>query len=143
MTSASEYVVIGKERTIICGERINPTGRKKLREAILGDRLDELVLEAVLQEQAGADVLDVNVGVPGIDEPAVMEHLVRDIQEVVRLPLQIDSSDPEALERACRVYNGKPLINSVNGKKEVMDESAEGGAVFEKQGDQWLLVEID
>ncbi len=121
VTSASEYVVIGKGRTIICGERINPTGRKKLREAILGDRLDELVLEAILQEQAGADVLDVNVGVPGIDEPAVMEHLVRDIQEVVRLPLQIDSSDPEALERACRVYNGKPLINSVNGKREVME----------------------
>lgn len=120
ITSGSDCVEIGK-RVIICGERLNPTGKKKLKEALLNRRYDEVILEAIHQEQAGADVLDVNVGLPGIDEASVMVHVIKSVQEVIRLPLQIDSSDPEVLEKACRIYNGKPLINSVNGKREVME----------------------
>lgn len=73
------------------------------------------------QEQAGACVLDVNVGLPGIDEPKVMKHVIKLLQEVIQLPLQIDSSNFQAIEEACRYYNGKPLINSVNGKDETME----------------------
>jgi len=120
ITSGSDCVTLG-DRVIVCGERLNPTGKKKLKEALLHQRYDEVILEAIHQEQSGADVLDVNVGVPGIDEIATMVKVVRSVQEVIRLPLQIDSSNPEVLEAACRIYNGKPLINSVNGKKEVMD----------------------
>ena len=120
ITSGSQCVTLG-DHVVICGERLNPTGKKKLKEALLHKRYDEVLLEAIAQEQAGADVLDVNVGIPGIDEAAVMVQVVRNIQEIIRLPLQIDSSDPEVLEKACRIYNGKPLINSVNGKKEVME----------------------
>ncbi len=120
ISSGSVSVTLG-ERIAICGERLNPTGRKLLRQAILEKRYDVLLLEAASQEQSGAHVLDVNVGVPGIDEPAVMAKVVKSLQEVIRLPLQIDSSNPEALEKACRIYNGKPLINSVNGKREVME----------------------
>ena len=120
ITSGSECVTLG-DRVVICGERLNPTGKKKLKEALLQHRYDEVLLEAIHQEQVGAHVLDVNVGLPGIDETAVMVHVIHSIQEVIRLPLQIDSSSPEVLEKACRIYNGKPLINSVNGKEEVME----------------------
>lgn len=120
ITSGSDCVTLG-DRVIICGERLNPTGKKKLKEALLHQRYEEVLHEAIHQEQAGADVLDVNVGLPGIDEAAVMVKVIRSIQEIIRLPLQIDSSSPEVLEKACRIYNGKPLINSVNGKKEVME----------------------
>ncbi|MCB6425372.1 dihydropteroate synthase, partial [Acidaminococcus intestini] len=85
------------------------------------ERYDELVSEAIKQDEAGADVLDVNVGLPGIDEPETMKHVVKLLQEVITLPLQIDSSNARAIELACRYYNGKPLINSVNGKDEVME----------------------
>ncbi len=139
ITSGSLCVTIG-ERVTVCGERLNPTGKKKLKEALLHERYDEVVLEAISQEQAGADVLDVNVGIPGIDEASVMMQVVRKVQELVHLPLQIDSSDPEVLEKACRIYNGKPLINSVNGKREVMD------AVFpivKKYGGVVLCLTID
>lgn len=108
-------------RTVVCGERLNPTGKKKLKEALAGHRLDEVFSEAIAQEKSGAHVLDVNVGVPGIDEVRTMTEVIRGLQEIIRLPLQIDSSDPEVLESACRIYNGKPLINSVNGKQSVMD----------------------
>ncbi|MEG0365724.1 MAG: dihydropteroate synthase, partial [Coprobacillus sp.] len=104
-----------------CGERLNPTGKKKLKEALKEKRYDECVKEAIKQQVAGADVLDVNVGLPGIDEPETMKTVIQLLQEVINLPLQIDSSSPEAIEKACRYYNGKPLINSVNGKDEVMD----------------------
>lgn len=91
---------------------------------MLEERYDELVVEAVKQVEAGAEVLDVNVGLPGIDEPETMKRVVRLLQEVVTLPLQIDSSEANAIENACRYYNGKPLINSVNGKDEVMEKSS-------------------
>ncbi len=117
---STDCVRIG-ERTVVCGERLNPTGKKKLKEALANHRLDEVFSEAIAQEKAGAHVLDVNVGVPGIDEARTMTEVIRGLQEIIRLPLQIDSSDPEVLERACRIYNGKPLINSVNGKKSVME----------------------
>lgn len=120
VTSGTRHVRIG-ERAVICGERLNPTGKKKLKEALLTHRLDDVFAEAISQEKAGAHVLDVNVGVPGIDESELMVEVVRGLQEIIQLPLQIDSSDPGVLEKACRIYNGKPLINSVNGKKEVMD----------------------
>ncbi|MEI8199727.1 MAG: homocysteine S-methyltransferase family protein [Eubacteriales bacterium] len=120
ITSGSRCVTLG-DRVVICGERLNPTGKKKLREALLHQRYEEVLHEAIYQEQAGADVLDVNVGLPGIDEAAVMSKVIRLIQEIIQLPLQIDSSSPAVLEKACRIYNGKPLINSVNGKKEVME----------------------
>ena len=110
-----------KNRVIRCGERLNPTGKKKMKLALQEGRLYDIVDEGIAQVEAGADVLDVNVGVPGIDETAVMTELITNLQEVIDLPLQIDSSNPETLEKACRIYNGIPLINSVNGKKEVMD----------------------
>ena len=106
---------------VVCGERLNPTGKKKLKLALKEERYDELVVEAIKQDQAGAHVLDVNVGLPGIDEVATMKHVIKLLQEVISLPLQIDSSIPEAIEQACRYYNGKPLINSVNGKDETME----------------------
>lgn len=110
-----------RNRVIRCGERLNPTGKKKMKLALQEGRLYDIVDEGIAQVEAGADVLDVNVGVPGIDETAVMTELITDLQEVIDLPLQIDSSNPDTLEKACRIYNGIPLINSVNGKKEVMD----------------------
>lgn len=106
---------------VVCGERLNPTGKKKLKAALKEERYDELIVEAIKQEQAGAHVLDVNVGLPGTDEPKVMRHVIKLLQEVIQLPLQIDSSNFKAIEEACRYYNGKPLINSVNGKDETME----------------------
>ncbi len=105
---------------VLIGERINPTGKKKLKEALRSGDVDYILGEAVAQEQAGAHVLDVNVGLPELDEPSVLARTVREIQAVTALPLQIDTSDPSAMEAAMRVYNGKPLVNSVNGKEEVM-----------------------
>ncbi|MBO4901246.1 MAG: homocysteine S-methyltransferase family protein [Lachnospiraceae bacterium] len=106
---------------IVCGERLNPTGKKKMQKALLENRLDEVIAEGIRQEDAGAEVLDVNVGLPGIDEAKMMEKLVPMLQEVISLPLQLDSSSAEALEKACRIYNGRPLINSVNAKPAVME----------------------
>lgn len=102
-----------------CGT--TPEFIQKLKAALKEERYDELVVEAIKQEQAGAHVLDVNVGLPGIDEPKVMKHVIKLLQEVIQLPLQIDSSNFQAIEEACRYYNGKPLINSVNGKDETME----------------------
>lgn len=99
----------------VVGERINPTGKKRFKQALIQGDMDYPLLQAVAQEDAGADLLDVNVGVPQIDEPAVMENLVRRLQGVCALPLVLDSSDPEALARALRAYHGVALINSVNG----------------------------
>lgn len=120
VSSQTQTVTFGN-RVIVCGERLNPTGKKKMKQALIEERYDELVVEAVRQEEAGAQVLDVNVGLPGIDEPETMKRVIRLLQEVITLPLQIDSSNAEAIEKACRYYNGKPLINSVNGKDEVME----------------------
>ena len=104
----------------ICGERLNPTGKPRLREAIRAGREDVLIAEAIRQEEAGADLLDLNLGVPGIDEPAAMRRAVEAVQESCALPLQLDSSDAAALEAGARYYNGIPLLNSVNGEEEVM-----------------------
>ena len=119
-TSASQTVFINKQVAVI-GERINPTGKKKLKEAIVEQRMDYILREAIDQAEAGANILDVNMGLPKIDEAAMLAKAVKAIQSVVNLPLQIDSADPAAIEAACRVYNGKAIINSVNGKQSVMD----------------------
>ena len=116
--SATQRLVIEDVR--ICGERLNPTGKKALKEALLAENYDYLVSEAIRQQDAGADLLDLNVGIPKIDEPAVMRRAVTAVQEYVDLPLQIDSSSPAAIEAGVRYYNGVPLVNSVNGEEEVM-----------------------
>ncbi len=119
VTSSTRLVNIDGAR--ICGERLNPTGKKKLKEALLKGDMDYLAREAISQEEAGAELLDLNVGVPGLDEPAVMERAALCVQEATDLPLQIDSSDPAAIEAGVRSYAGVPLINSVNGEGKVMD----------------------
>ncbi|MCQ2546226.1 MAG: homocysteine S-methyltransferase family protein [Clostridia bacterium] len=105
----------------VIGERLNPTGKKKLKNALLNGDYDYVIAQAISQQEAGAEILDVNVGVPGLDEAAAMPALVKRLQAVTDLPLQIDSSNPEAIEAALRVYNGKAIVNSVNGDEEVMD----------------------
>lgn len=122
-TIVSSYggaVVIG-DKPVIVGERINPTGKKKLKQALKDHDLDYILKEAILQQDNGAHILDVNVGLPDIDEPVVMTEVIREIQSVTSLPLQIDTVDEVAMEAAMRVYNGKPMVNSVNGKQEIMD----------------------
>ena len=101
----------------VIGERINPTGKKRMKQALLDMDFDYLRSEAIAQTDADADILDVNVGTPGIDEAAVLPQAVQAIMEVTDLPLQLDSSDPAALEAALRIYPGKPIVNSVNGKE--------------------------
>ncbi|HJA69986.1 MAG TPA: homocysteine S-methyltransferase family protein [Candidatus Lachnoclostridium stercoravium] len=120
VTSWSHSIEIGKDPVII-GERINPTGKSKLKQALREKNLDYLIQEGVVQQDNGAHILDVNVGLPEIDESEMMEKVVKELQSVLDLPLQIDTSDVQAMERAMRVYNGKPLVNSVNGKEEVME----------------------
>ena len=117
VTSFADCVRIGKKPVII-GERINPTGKKKLQQALRDNNIDYILTEALKQEEAGAHILDVNVGLPEIDEPVMMENVILKLQSVTNLPLQIDTTDIEALERGMRIYNGKPMINSVNGKEE-------------------------
>ena len=123
LCSAQEAVVlpVGVPRIAVIGERINPTGKPKLKAALRAGDLDYLVGEAVSQQECGADVLDVNVGLPELDEPAVLTAAVDKLAATVTLPLVIDSSDPVAVEAAVRGYAGKPLINSVNGKRENLD----------------------
>ena len=105
----------------VVGERINHTGKKRLQQALRdGDSADPCA-QAVAQAEAGAQVLDVNAGLPGIDEAATLEQLVKDLQAITDLPLQLDSSNPEALSRALRIYNGKPIVNSVNGEQKTLD----------------------
>ncbi len=105
----------------VVGERINPTGKKRLQQALRDGDMAYACAQAVQQAEAGAELLDVNAGLPGIDEAATLERLVTELQAVTDLPLQLDSSDPAALARALRVYNGKPIVNSVNGEQRVLD----------------------
>lgn len=105
----------------IIGERINPTGKKRFKQALKEHDMDYILREAITQQDNGAHILDVNVGLPDIDEPALMEEAVQEIQSVVNLPLQIDTVDIQAMERALRIYNGKAMVNSVSGKQESMD----------------------
>lgn len=117
--SGTRTVLLDMPRII--GERINPTGKKRMQQALLNADFDYLRGEAIAQTDAGADILDVNVGTPGIDEAAVLPQAVQAILEVTDLPLQLDSSDPAALEAALRIYPGKPIVNSVNGKAESLE----------------------
>ena len=105
----------------IIGERINPTGKKRFKQALKEHDLDYILREGITQQDNGAHILDVNVGLPDIDEPALMKEVIQELQSVVNLPLQIDTVDTEAMENALRVYNGKAMVNSVSGKQESMD----------------------
>ena len=105
----------------IIGERVNPTGKKRFQQALLEQDLDYILDVAVAQEDAGAHILDVNVGHPGVNEAEMLPRVVKKIQSAVSLPLQLDSSDPAALEAGLRVYNGKAIVNSVNGEQEVLE----------------------
>ena len=120
VTSFSQAVEIGP-RCVLIGERINPTGKKRFQQALRDNDIPYILQEGLNQEDAGADILDVNVGLPEIDEPQMMQTVVTRLQGVTGLPLQIDTTDTEALERALRYYNGKAMVNSVNGKQEVIE----------------------
>ena len=121
VSSGTTVVELKSHGGLIVGERINPTGKKLLKEAYLRGDTAYVLREAVKQTDAGAEILDVNCGVPGIDEAATLERTVETVQSVVTCPIQIDTADPVALERALKCVNGKPLVNSVNGKRESMD----------------------
>ncbi|AUN17673.1 homocysteine methyltransferase [Clostridium botulinum] len=105
----------------IIGERINPTGKKLFKEALRNNDIDYILKEAIAQVESGADILDVNVGLPEIDEEETMKKVIREIQSIIDTPLQIDSNNPKVIEKALRVYNGKAIVNSVNGEEEVLD----------------------
>lgn len=117
--SASKTVVIDRPRII--GERINPTGKKRFKEALLANDIDYILGQAIEQTHGGAEILDVNVGLPGIDEGAMMTRALKAIQGVTDAPLQLDSTDPSVLEKALRVYNGKAVVNSVNGEEKSLE----------------------
>ena len=119
ISSFCKAVEIGKSPVLI-GERINPTGKSKFKQALRDHNLEYILREGVTQQDHGAHVLDVNVGLPEIDEKAMLVEVVRELQSIVELPLQMDTTNIEAMEAALRVYNGKALINSVNGKQESM-----------------------
>lgn len=119
VTSGIQWVEFGKQPVII-GERINPTGKPKFKQALRDHDIPYVLREGIAQQDAGAHVLDVNVGLPEIDEPALMCQVVEELQAVSSLPLQIDTSDPVTMERAMRRYNGKPLVNSVTAKASSM-----------------------
>ncbi len=120
MVSSYTHAVRIGETPLIVGERINPTGKKRFKEALKNDEISYILGEGIAQQDAGAQLLDVNVGMPGIDEPAMLVKAVTRLQAVIDLPLQIDTSHVDAMEQALRRYNGKPLINSVSGKEESM-----------------------
>ncbi|MBY6950574.1 homocysteine S-methyltransferase family protein [Clostridium botulinum] len=105
----------------IIGERINPTGKKLFKEALRNNDTDYILKEAISQVECGADILDVNVGLPEINEEETMKKVIKEIQSIIDTPLQIDSNNPKVIEKALRVYNGKAIVNSVNGEKEVLD----------------------
>lgn len=120
VSSFSQTVEIGGAPVII-GERINPTGKSKFKQALRDNNIEYILSEGLVQEDKGAHILDVNVGLPEIDEPAMMERVVTGLQSILALPLQIDTSDAAAMERGMRLYNGKPMLNSVSGKAESME----------------------
>ena len=121
LISSYTHAVRFSDGPVLIGERINPTGKKRFKQALKENDIGYVLKEGIAQQDAGAAVLDVNVGMPGIDEPALLETVVCELQSVIDLPLQIDTSNSEAMARSLRRYNGKALINSVNGKQEVMD----------------------
>lgn len=123
-TVVSSYgaAVVLDDCPVVIGERINPTGKKRLKQALKEQDFDYILKEGIRQQELGAQILDVNVGLPDIDEMAMMREAVSRLQSITSLPLQIDTVDPEALESAMRIYNGKPMVNSVSGKQESMDQ---------------------
>lgn len=120
VVSSYTHAVYFDKKPVIIGERINPTGKKRFKQALLENDIGYILSEGLSEQENGAHILDVNVGMPGIDESAMLEKAVFELQSVLDLPLQIDTSDIMAMEKAMRLYNGKPMINSVNGKKESM-----------------------
>ena len=121
VSSYGQSVFLGTGSKII-GERINPTGKKRFKQALKEHDLDYILREGITQQDNGAHILDVNVGLPDIDEPALMKEVVQELQSITSLPLQIDTVDVEAMEGALRIYNGKAMVNSVSGKQESMDK---------------------
>ena len=119
--SSSKVVKFGKKFVVI-GERLNPTGKKLLQKALREKNIDYLLKEAIKQQDQEADILDLNTGLPDIDEVEILTRALTEIQGIINLPIQIDSSNYEALESAARIYNGKPLLNSVNGKSESLEK---------------------
>lgn len=119
VTSPSKVIEIDEVRVI--GERINPTGKKRFKTAILENNMDYILKQAIEQIEVGAEILDVNVGLPEIDEEELMESTIKELQSIIDVPLQIDSAKKNVIERALRVYNGKPIVNSVNGEDKILD----------------------
>ena len=122
LISSYTHAVEFDKNPVLIGERINPTGKKRFKEALRNNDIDYILREGITQEEKGAHVLDVNVGLPEIDEVEMIKNVTFELQSVTDLPLQIDTTDVTAMEAALRLYNGKPMINSVNGKEEVMHE---------------------
>jgi 5-methyltetrahydrofolate--homocysteine methyltransferase len=123
ISSAAKEVIIGDSRpTVLIGERINPSGKKKMSEALQSGNLDILCQEATAQAEAGADIIDINVNAMGVDEVTMLPRVVRLVMETVDVPLCLDSPNPEALEAGLKVYKGKPLINSVTGEERSMEQ---------------------
>lgn len=122
VSSKSQTVEIHRQKpTVIIGERINPTGRKVMQKALQAGDFDIVRKDAVAQVEAGAKILDVNAGVPGADEPALLQEILTTVMEVTDVPLCIDTADPEALRAALKLYEGKALINSVNGEERSLE----------------------
>lgn len=116
----SGNTVVTVDHVTVIGERINPTGKKRLKQALLDEDFDYILSQAIEQIDAGAEILDVNVGVPSLDDVKMLPLVIKKLQSITGLPLQIDSGNPEAIEAALRVYNGKAIVNSVNGEEKVM-----------------------
>lgn len=123
VSSASMEVSIGDNRpTVLIGERINPSGKKKLSEALKKGNFDIVRKEAIAQVEAGADILDVNVATPGVDEVAMLPRAIETVMDAVNVPLCIDINDPAALREALKIYTGKPIVNSVSGEQKSLNE---------------------
>lgn len=122
MVSSYTHAVKFDKSPVLIGERINPTGKKRFKQALLEDDMDYILNEGINQQEKGVHILDVNVGIPDIDEEKILKNAVCELQAVINLPLQIDTADISAMETALRCYNGKAMINSVNGKEESMEK---------------------
>ena len=123
VSSATKEVLIGDDQpTVLIGERINPTGKKKLTAALQAGDMELVRKEAIAQVQAGADILDVNIGASGIDETRLLPQAVQAVMEAVNVPLSLDSDNPKSLEAALKIYQGKPIINSVTGQERSLNE---------------------
>ena len=120
VSSYTHAVDIGN-MPILIGERINPTGKKRFKQALVENDINYILEEGIKQKELGVHILDVNVGLPEIDECQMLINATKELQAIIDLPLQIDTADPVSMEKALRIYNGKAMINSVNGKKESMD----------------------